>query len=364
MKYMSERGMQVTMISSDGPELIKVLEREKCAHFIVPMTRRISPHQDLIALWLLYRLIKKENPEIVHSHTPKAGLLSMLAAKLAGVKLRIHTVAGLRYVSEAGIKRRILILMERITLRFATHVWVNGPSLKRKLIEENLVPERKIDMVGYGSSNGVDITRFSISKLLPEVESQVQTSFDYNNRYNYIICVGRIVGDKGINELVDVFGELYNHDNSLRLILVGDFEDEVDPVSIKTRNRINAGEGIMVTGWTDLVPYYMKLATFLVHPTHREGFPNVLLQAGAIGCPIVCSDIDGNIDIVTNESTGLIFNVSDASSLKSILLKALADPQAMRKYAERMKAHVIDNFEQKRYWQLLLEKYNSILKTA
>jgi glycosyltransferase involved in cell wall biosynthesis len=356
--------MQVKMISSDGPELAKVLEREKCPHFIVPMTRRISPYQDLKALWFLYRLIKKENPEIVHSHTPKAGLLSMLASKLAGVKLRIHTVAGLRYVSETGIKRRILILMERITLSFATHVWVNGPSLKRKLIAENLAPENKIDLVGYGSSNGIDITRFSVSKLIPEVESQVQTSFGYNNQLNYIICVGRIVGDKGINELVDVFDDLYNDNNSLRLILVGDFEDEVDPVSDKTRNRINAGDGIMVTGWTDLVPYYMNLAIFLVHPSHREGFPNVLLQAGAMGCPIVCSDIDGNIDIVTNESTGLIFKVRDASSLKSTLLKALADPQTMRLYAERMRAHVIDNFEQTRYWKLLLDKYNSILISA
>ena len=129
MRYMNENGFDVVMVSSDGNELELVKRNEGCRHHIIPMTRKMTPFTDLRCLWLMYRFFKKEKPDIVHSHTPKAGLISMLAARMAGVKIRIHTIAGLRFMTAKGMSRKILVAMEKLTARAAQHVWPNSFSL-------------------------------------------------------------------------------------------------------------------------------------------------------------------------------------------------------------------------------------------
>lgn len=361
MRYMREQGMDVLMVSSDGPELKEVIEREGCRHAIIPMTRRISPWQDLLCLFHLIRLFKREMPDIVHSHTPKAGLLSMLAAMFAGINTRIHTVSGLRFVSESGFNRFLLLSMERLTAVAATHILVNGKSLQEKLIKDRISKSFKISLLGAGSSNGINLDRFTLDNLTPEVMDGVKKSIQFAPRLKYIICIGRIVEDKGINELVDVFLELNQIDRSLRLLLVGSYEDDVDPVMRSTKRKISTNPNILVTGWTSNVPYYLSLATLLVHPSHREGFPNALLQAGAMGCPIVCSEIAGNIDIVENQIGGLTFKVKNRQSLKNVLLIALSDDLQMQRYAAALKIIVVEKFNQPAFWKLLLQKYHSIL---
>lgn len=361
MRFMREHGMEVLMVSSDGPELQEVIDREGCRHVVVPMTRRISPWQDLLCLFQLIRLFRAEMPDIVHSHTPKAGLLSMLAGLVSGVNIRIHTVAGLRYVSEIGFRRQLLISMERMTSWAATHVWVNGKSLEQKILTDKITQASKITMVGAGSSNGIDLTRFNSDALVPEVLEKVKKSigYDFNNRY--IICVGRIVGDKGINELVDAFLQLNRKYPSLKLILVGAYESELDPISPFTKKMIGENPNILVTGWTSDVAYYLSLAALLVHPSHREGFPNVLLQAGALGCPVVCSEIDGNRDIVENRISGLTFSVKDRKLLTDTLEIALSEYSQMQRYAAVLQGKVVENFSQPVFWNLVLEKYRSIV---
>lgn len=349
------------MISSEGPELQDVVDREGCRHVVVPMTRRISPWQDLLCLFQLIRLFKQEKPDIIHSHTPKAGLLSMLAGLISGVKVRIHTVAGLRYVSEVGFRRRLLIGMERITSWAATHVWVNGKSLEQKLRTDHITQASKISMVGVGSSNGIDLTRFNSDSLVPEVLEKAKKSIRYDSKNRYIICVGRLVGDKGINELVDVFSQLNRKYPLLKLILVGAYESELDPISPLTKKMIGEDPNILVTGWTSDVAYYLSLAALLVHPSHREGFPNVLLQAGALGCPVVCSEIDGNRDIVENRISGLTFSVKDRQSLADTLEIALSEYSQMQRYAAVLQKKVVENFSQPVFWKLVLEKYQSIM---
>ncbi|PZR27466.1 MAG: glycosyltransferase family 1 protein [Citrobacter freundii] len=361
MSYMQEHGFDVLMVSSDGPELPDVIAYEKCRHIIIPMTRKMTPFTDLKCLWQLYRLFKKEKPDIVHSHTPKAGLLAMLAARMAGVKLRIHTIAGLRFMTVTGKTRKILVAMEKLTMKCATNVWPNSFSLRDYIIEQKLSDTAKLEVIAKGTSNGIDLRRFDPAKLDATKMAEIRQLIRYEADCIYLVNVGRIVRDKGIEELVSVFTKLYETNDRLRLVLVGAFEDEVDPVADYTRNIIHHHPGIILPGWSDSVEYYMSQAFALVHPSHREGFPNVLLQAGAMGCPVICSKIEGNIDIVDHDQTGLIFEMKNEAELEDRLKYALANPDVMKEMAAALQHKVHQFFNQPSVHKAMHDRYLELL---
>lgn len=361
MRYMNENGFEVVMVSSDGTELEKVKEREGCPHHIVPMTRRMTPFGDLRCLWLLYRYFKKEKPDIVHSHTPKGGLLGMMAAKMAGVKIRIHTIAGLRYVTTKGSGRRVLIFMEKLTAKCANHVWPNSYSLQDFIKQHKLVKPSKLEVIGWGSSNGINLKRYSASAIIPEKLEATRKLMQYDPANFYFLSVGRIVHDKGMDELLNAFVRLYEKQPRARLVLVGAFEDEVDPVSANARQLIQTHPGVIMAGWSDQVEYFMHLSNVLVHPSHREGFPNVLLQAGAMLCPIICSRIEGNIDIVEHQKTGLIFEVKNEEELLRQMEFAIQNPAILEQYAQVLRQHIEQHFDQPIVHSLLRKRYLELL---
>jgi glycosyltransferase involved in cell wall biosynthesis len=307
MKFMRENGFEVIMISAGGENLDKVIENEQCRHIIVPMTRKITPWQDLKCLFQLIKIFRKEKPEIVHSHTPKAGLLGMLAARIGGIQTRIHTVAGLPLMEESGFKYALLKRIEKITYSAATHVWPNSVSLYNFIKENKLVDKCKLKVIGKGSTNGVSSSRFNKDALDKSFLEIIKEKIDYNSASIYLICIGRLVKHKGIAELVNVFLSLKKNDPRLKLILVGVFESSLDPLPENVLKQIVDDPCIINVGWSDNAEYYMSLAHYFVFPSYREGFPNVLLEAGAIQLPIVCSRIGGNIDIVTDNKTGILF---------------------------------------------------------
>ena len=361
MKYMRENGFDVLMVSSDGKEWPDLIRNEACRHHIIPMAREIAPFRDLRSLWRIYRLIKKERPDIVHSHTPKAGLLAMLAARMAGVKIRIHTIAGLRYMTVSGFKRKILVMMEKLTGKAATQVWPNSFSLLNYVREQKLVSDKKLSVIGKGSSNGVDLGRFSVAALRPEKILEIKETLKYDEQLVYLLNMGRIVKDKGIEELVQVFRKLHEKDPKLRLIVLGHFEDNLDPVSAGTREILNTHPGIIHINWSNDVEYFMHLSHVMVHASYREGFPNTLLQAGAMKCPIVCSAIEGSVDIVTDRETGILFQPRNAADMEEKLRVALAHPDEMTKYAERLREKVENSFSQEYVHRSLKEKYLELL---
>ena len=361
MKYMREQGFDVLMVSSDGPELANVLDREGCRHHIIPMTRKMSPFTDLRCLWLLYRLFRKEKPDIVHSHTPKAGLLAMLAAKMAGIKIRVHTIAGLRYVTTKGMSRRILIAMEKLTGMAATHVWPNSGSMKTFIEANRLVTTRKLEVIGWGSSNGVNLARYNPAVLKQEKLNEVKGLVKYDPSLFYFLSVGRLVHDKGMDELLLAFARVNALHPHTRLILVGAFEDEVDPVSDKARELIKTHPAVIAAGWSNAVEYFMQFANVLVHPSHREGFPNVLMQAGAMGCPIICSSIDGNTDIVRHRETGLLFEVKNEEALLGQMQSAIKEPAALKGMADQLLLQIQTHYDQRVVQSFLHEKYLQLL---
>jgi glycosyltransferase involved in cell wall biosynthesis len=361
MKYMQSNGFDVLMVSSDGKELKQVLKDEGCRHHIIPMTRDMSPFKDLRCLWLLYKLFRQEKPDIVHSHTPKAGLLAMLASKFSGVKIRIHTVAGLRFITTKGFYRRILVFMEKLTGKSATHVWPNSFSLFEYIKINKLVRQEKLELIGKGSTNGINLSKFSISSLDQERLEAVKKKIDFDDRLSYFLSVGRIVHDKGIDEMVMAFAGLYEENNLIRLIVVGAFEDKVDPVSDETKKKLKTHPGIILTGWSEDVEYYMSFAFALLHASHREGFPNVLLQAGAMLCPVICSRIPGNIDIISHQKTGLVFGKGDVLQLFQQMKFALANKAIIKNYSATLIRQIREDFDQPVIHQLIKQRYIQLL---
>lgn len=361
MHFMSDNGFDVLMISADGKELAEVIEKEQCRHLIVPMTRKITPLQDLKCLFRLIKIFRKEKPGIVHSHTPKAGLLGMLAAKICGVKVRIHTVAGLPLMVEKGFKYQLLKFIEKFTYACAGQVWPNSNSLMEFIIKNKFCKKSKLRIIAKGSTNGIQTNRFSREKLEEKIIAEIKEQINYSEQNIYLLCIGRLVVDKGIAELVHVFTQLQKAHEHLVLILVGEYEATLDPLPAATLHEIEINPSIIHINWTTRVEYYMDLADLFVFPSHREGFPNVLLQAGAMGLPVICSHITGNIDIVTNNETGLVFESLNEQQMLSLLQYALSHPQHMQTMAKKLQRHIKENYPRENIWKNILEAYKSSL---
>jgi glycosyltransferase involved in cell wall biosynthesis len=363
MKFMKDAGWEVLMVSADGREINEVVRREGVEHKIIPFTRRITPFRDLYCLWLLFRLFKKEKPDIVHSHTPKAGLLSMIAAKLAGVKIRIHTVAGMPYMVAEKNKKKLLIYMEKLTYRWATEVWPNSKSLYDFMLSEKLLDGSKVKIIGFGSSNGIDLDKFNRNTLSENHLIAATIRITPSENDYLILAIGRLVKDKGIEELVNAFlsSRIVKYG---KLVLLGSFEQELNPIDDEIVRKIQDHPRIVQIEWTDHVSHYLAMADLLVHASHREGFPNVLLEAGAMQVPVICSDIIGNIDIVTPRKTGLVFPVKNTEILKEALEFAFVKRDYMQSLADNLYKEVVEKYPREKMHALILENYLRLLEKS
>ena len=361
MHFMQQNGFEVIMISADGPELNDVMQTEQCRHIVVPMTRKITPLQDLKCLIQLIKIFRKEKPDIVHSHTPKAGLLGMLAAKLSGVNVRIHTVAGMPLMVEKGFKLQLLKFIEKLTYRAANHVWPNSNSLYNYIVDNKFTSTKKLNIISKGSTNGININRFSKAVLNQNTVLEIQNSINYSVQHIYLLCIGRLVADKGIVELVNVFTTLQKKYAHLKLVVVGDYEEELDPLPAEIMQQIKTNADIIHIRWTQQVEYFMHIASYFVFPSHREGFPNVLLQAGAMELPIICSRIAGNVDIVTHQQTGLIFETANQLQMAEQIEYAIANPEKMQAMAASLVQIIKNDYRRENIWQNMLSSYKSLL---
>ena len=358
-KFMNEHGFNVIMISADGKEVEDLKKQEECEHIIVPMTRSITPLKDIISFFKLRKVIKKYKPDIVHTHTPKAGLLGMLAARSLGIKIRIHTVGGLPLIIETGFKRRLLMLTEKLTYFGATEVWPNSRSMMNFIIDYKLAKAEKLAVIDNGSTNGIDLKKFSTQNLNEEIKNKINASIPQLPGLK-ILSVGRMVKDKGIEELVSVFEKLQQQ-HQLQLILIGPFESHLDPLSSQTLDTLINNPAITHISWSDSIEYYMALADIFVHPSHREGFPNVILQAGAMHLPVVCSNIPGNADIIQNERTGFMFEVKNEDDLYTKLKFAIENKESTEKIAQSLFEEVTQLYSRKRIHEVILQTYNRLL---
>lgn len=363
LKFMSENGFEVIAVSSDGREISQITKQEGVRHEVIPFTRKITPVQDLKCIYRLVKLFRKEKPDIVHTHTPKAGLLGMIAANLAGVKIRIHTLAGIPAMAAEGTRKGLLEKSEKWTYSNASEVWPNSQGLFSYVSIQKLAPKTKLRLIGHGSSNGIDLNHFS-RESLKENHLVAATMRIMPGEDDFIIlAIGRMVKDKGIEELVSAFlnSKIVNRS---KLVLLGAFEQDLNPLSRETIQAIQDHPRIVQIDWSDHVSHYLALADLLVHPSHREGFPNVLLEAAAMQVPIICSDIIGNTDLITQQRTGLIFPVKDATVLKEALEFAFVKRVKMAEYAQQLHVEVCEKYDRKKVHQEILTHYQRLLKAV
>ena len=349
---------EVVLLSSPGPEMDEIIKIEKKVRGItIPMERHISFIRDVVSLYQIIKTFKKEKPTMVHSMTPKAGLLCMIAGWLTRIPVRVHTFTGLVFPTSTGLKRKILMLTDSITCACATHVIPEGEGVKNDLIN-NGITKKPLRVLGYGNVRGIDMDRFS---LRPEVFKMTEEI--YKKDVFTFLFVGRIVRDKGMNELMDAFERLTKEHYRIRLILVGSFEDSLDPISDRAKTIINNNsliESVGPKGGDELVAYYAASDCF-VFPSYREGFPNTVIEAGAMGLPSIVTDINGSREIIVNGKNGIIIPSKDTDDLYHAMKKMIEDEKSRQHMASNARQMIADRYEQGFVRQCLYDFYDEIL---
>ena len=345
----------VLAVSSLGDDMETIEEREGVRTIAIPMERRISLIKDFISLIRLIVLFAKERPDMVHSITPKAGLLSMLAAWITRVPVRMHTFTGLVFPTATGKMQKLLIAMDRLTCFCATHINPEGEGVKRDLVNYNIT-SKPLHIIANGNVNGIDLEYFDKT---PEV---VEKACSYKKEGTFTFCfVGRMVRDKGINELVHSFLRLYQKDERVRLLLVGPFEKELDPVLPEVEEHILHHPGICYMGYQNDVRPFLVASDALVFPSYREGFPNVVIQAGAMGLPAIVTDINGCNEIVLPDLNGVIIPSKDEQALYESMKYFASHPVEVERMAANARPLIASRYEQRIVWNALLDEYKSII---
>jgi glycosyltransferase involved in cell wall biosynthesis len=378
---------EVIAVSGSDEHLEAVAVREQVQTIAIEMQRSISPLKDLKSLWQLYKLFKREKPLIVHSITPKAGLLTMLAGYCARVPVRIHTFTGLIFPTKKGFLQQVLIFMDRLLCSCATNIYPEGQGVKKDLISYRIT-SKPLKVLANGNINGIDTHFFSKEQLPLQEQDSLQHELGITDNDFVFVFVGRLVGDKGINELVSAFKKLKseeskgeNHESkgehqnenllyeavnskfkiqNSKLLLVGPLESELDPLEQETLKEIASNTDIISVGFQKDVRPYLDISDCLVFPSYREGFPNVVLQAGAMGLPSIVTNINGSNEIIIDGQNGVIVPVKNTNALQEAMLKMMCDLDFYSELQSNARRLIVSRYEQKVVWEALLEEYKNI----
>lgn len=355
LNYMSEF-YNVIAVSSEKEYLEKIGKRENVATHHIEMTRKITPIQDLVSVVKMYFFFKKVKPFIVHTHTPKAGIVGMVAARLAGVPHRLHTVAGLPLLEATGLKRQLLDFVEKLTYSCATKVYPNSNALLGIIKENNYCPSTKLKVIGKGSSNGINTDYFDAKHFSTEQKSELKKQLNIHEDDFVFIFVGRIVADKGINELITAFSKLQQQ---IKLLLVGPLEQDLNPLLPETLQQIQSNANIISVGYQNDVRPYFAISNALVFPSYREGFPNVVMQAGAMNLPSIVTNINGCNEIIEEGKNGTIIPVKNSDELYKAMLKFVSNAAQLQTYKQNSRPLIVSRYQQDKVWNDILEEYRN-----
>lgn len=349
---------EVVAVSGYDDHMKNVAIREGVRTNKVEICRAISPLNDLISLIKLYKLFKIEKPYIVHSITPKAGLLSMIAARYAGVPIRIHTFTGLIFPNKSGVFKKILIIMDKILCLHATNIYPEGNGVKQDLINFRIT-KKPLKVIANGNVNGINTSYFNSENLELKHKINLKKSLGIQENDFVYIFVGRLVGDKGINELVQAFSQLKTPNS--KLLLVGTFETELDPLLPETLKVIETHPNIISVGYQSDVRPYFAICNCLVFPSYREGFPNAVMQAGAMGLPSIVTDINGCNEIIIEGNNGIIIPVKSTDSIVDAMRKMYFEKDFYYQLKQNARYMIQSRYEQSVVWNALLDEYNLLI---
>ena len=361
--YMASH-FDVTAVSAEEQRLREYAEKEGVHYFHVALTRKITPFKDIRAVYKLYRFLQNEKPDIVHTHTPKAGIVGMMAAYLARVPNRIHDVAGLPLMEATGLKRNVLIQVEKLTYFFATHVLPNSKGLQDYILQHRFTTKKKMNILGEGSSNGTNTDYFRDECVEKTEVTKTKEAWKIPKDDFIFVFIRRLVGDKGINELVVAFKALAETKSNCTLLLVGPVEDTLDPLEKHTLVEISKNPKIVTTGFQQDVRNFLALSDALVFPSYREGFPNVVMEAGAMGLPSIVTDINGCNEIIEHGKNGYIVPKKNSIALMDAMLFFLENPVEVAKMQQNARPMIVNRYKREHIWQLILAEYQSILQNT
>ena len=379
---------EVIGVAKDTGVLKVVSEREGIRVVDAPLERPISLVKDIKGLWFLYRLFRKEKPWCVHANTPKGSLLAMIAAWFAGVPHRVYTVTGLRYQGAHGVLRKILKTMERLSCLFATSVIPEGKGVLQCLKRDNIT-KKALQVIHYGNINGKDTEFFSRDNTIQtaslkladkqihlrnlsekEARSLVRSELGFSNNDFIFVFIGRLVNDKGLGELADAIRKLENENLEIKLLLIGEIDGEDDALAKDKLNYLMQSKNVKYIGvQSDIRPYLMA-SDVLVFPSYREGFPNVPLEAGALGLPAIVTNINGSNEIIEDGVNGKIIQapldnngmrVNDITNeLYTIMKWFFHHPEEVKRMGENARPIICERYEQHNVWKALLEYYKQL----
>jgi glycosyltransferase involved in cell wall biosynthesis len=304
----------------------------------------------------LVRLFRKIRPDIVHTHTPKAGLLGMWAAWLTRVPVRLHTIAGLPWVETKGPLKILLKLIEKLTAMPALQLYPNSGVQHDFLRQQHIAP-RKLKVLGQGSSNGINTRYFLLNDDIANAAASLRENEKIKPGAWIWIFVGRLVKNKGIGELLDAFQALNQQFPDDRLWLLGKEEPELDPLENRHRQLLHSGDPVRYWGFQNDIRPYLAASAVLAFPSYREGFPNVPLQAGAMGCMLLLSDINGCNEIVQNGINGMLVPAKNTEQLREAMLFIRQQPGKRTQYADAARHKIMNDYDQQKLWEILLKEY-------
>jgi len=362
LSYMSQHFDVIGVSSPDYTSKI-LRDREKVEIVDLEMSRKISPLADLKSIWKMYRLFRQEKPNIVHSHTPKAGLVTMVAGYLARVPIRLHTIAGLPLETSTGLKRKVLILVEKLVYKLSTITYPNSHGIKEFITENNLVSNEKVRIIGYGSSNGIDLEHFKRTPELIDESEKIKNEIGVKSNEKVFLFVGRLVVDKGIEPLIIAWQKIAKKYNNIKLVLVGTYEGDLSPLPANVIKLIEESENILHLGYKMDVRPYFCLADYFVFPSYREGLPNVVLQAGALELPMIVTNINGNTDIVDEGVNGIIVEPKSSNELERAMEILLTDESIVSSLRSNARKIIEEKYDRQYLQKEILNEYKRLLKT-
>jgi glycosyltransferase involved in cell wall biosynthesis len=341
------------------PKNIELLHDINARLISLAIKRKASPWHDLIALIQLTLLFRRERFDLVHSIMPKTGLLSMLAAKLASVPVRIHTFTGQVWSNKHGWKRSILKVFDKLIVAFATHILVDSPSQRDFLVSEGVLKLEQGIVIGHGSICGVDAHRFRSDA---QVRETVRRELNIDLEQTVILFLGRLNRDKGMIDLAMAFADISSRRSDVVLVLVGEEEDV--PFAHMQEICGAASNQLRRVGFTPKPERYMAAADIFCLPSYREGFGQVIIEAAASGVPTVASRIYGISDAVEDEKTGILFPAGDVDALTQTLLKLITDRSLRQQMGEAARMRVLKLFEREQITREIVVLYQKLIRAT
>lgn len=357
-------GMDVLLVSGGGPELVRLRLEQKLRHAVIDFARPIRPWQDLKALWRLMRLLAHERPQIIHSTTPKPGLLAAIAGFVLRVPLRLHTFTGQPWVGRRGPVRWLARAADRLIVQLNSHCYTDSMSQRQFLIDEGIAPASKISVLGAGSLAGVDMARFNLDRWPISLRDALRCEYGIEKNARVLAFVGRIARDKGIQELLLAFGRLVLDKYDCHLLLIGPLDEECGGESFLISTAPQAAKKIHFVGYTDQPERYLAITDLLCLPSYREGFGTVVIEAAAMGIATVGTRIYGLSDAILDGETGVLVPPRDVDALHEALSSLLDNPDQIARLGKAAYERARRLFDTKLLNRMVAEEYIRLLRQA